>query len=62
MRRHALTDPMFAGLPEIPASARPTLKLIGKSVQADAEESALNPRARSARLRVAERLDHGMVA
>jgi 16S rRNA (cytosine1402-N4)-methyltransferase len=62
MRRHALADPMYAGLPAMPAHARPKLNLIGKSVQADANEISLNPRARSARLRVAERLDQGMAA
>jgi 16S rRNA (cytosine1402-N4)-methyltransferase len=62
MRRHALTDPMYAGLPEIPAHARPKLKLVGKSIQPEAEESASNPRARSARLRIAERINHGMAA
>jgi 16S rRNA C1402 N4-methylase RsmH len=36
--------------------------LVGKLVQADAEESARNPRARSARLRVAERLSEGLAA
>jgi len=62
MRRHATTDPVYAGLPFVPAHARPTLKLVGKSIEADAEETARNPRARSARLRVAERLDEGLAA
>jgi 16S rRNA (cytosine1402-N4)-methyltransferase len=62
MRRHASTDPVYAGLPFVPAHARPTLKLVGKSVEADDEETARNPRARSARLRVAERLDGGLAA
>jgi 16S rRNA (cytosine1402-N4)-methyltransferase len=56
MRRHSLADPMYAGLPDIPPSARPVLKLVGKAVQADEIETSLNPRARSARLRIAERL------
>ncbi len=56
MRRLASTDPVYAGLPFIPAHARPKLKVVGKSIQADEEEAARNPRARSARLRVAERL------
>ena len=56
MRRLASTDPVYAGLPFIPAHARPTLRLVGGSVQADADETARNPRARSARLRVAERV------
>jgi 16S rRNA (cytosine1402-N4)-methyltransferase len=62
MRDHAQPDPMYAGLPDIPAHARPTLKVLGKSVEPDAEEIAANPRARSARLRVAERLDQGIAA
>jgi 16S rRNA (cytosine1402-N4)-methyltransferase len=62
MRRHSTVDPMYAGLPDIPAQVRPKLALIGKSVEADAEETNANPRARSARLRVAERLDQGIAA
>ena len=62
MRRHASTDPVYAGLPFVPAHARPTLRLVGKAVQADDEETARNPRARSARLRVAERLSEGRAA
>jgi 16S rRNA (cytosine1402-N4)-methyltransferase len=62
MRRHASTDPVYAGLPFVPAHAAPTLKLVGKSIQASAHETAGNPRARSARLRVAERLNEGLAA
>ncbi len=62
MRRHSLADPMYAGLPEMPAHARPKLKVVGKSIQADANEISRNPRARSARLRVAERTTHGIAA
>jgi 16S rRNA (cytosine1402-N4)-methyltransferase len=62
MRRHALADPMYAGLPDIPMHARPKLRLVGKAVEADENEISLNPRARSARLRVAERLDEGLAA
>jgi 16S rRNA (cytosine1402-N4)-methyltransferase len=62
MRRHSLADPMYAGLPDIPPHARPKLALVGKAVEADAEESARNPRARSARLRVAVRLPEGKAA
>jgi 16S rRNA (cytosine1402-N4)-methyltransferase len=62
MRRHSLADPMYAGLPDIPAHARPKLALVGKSVEADEHEINLNPRARSARLRVAARLDQGIAA
>jgi 16S rRNA (cytosine1402-N4)-methyltransferase len=62
MRRHSLPDPMYAGLPDIPAHARPTLRLVGKAIQADANEAFENPRARSARLRVAERTTQGIAA
>jgi 16S rRNA (cytosine1402-N4)-methyltransferase len=62
MRRHASADPVYAGLPFVPAHAAPKLKLVGKPVQADALEMARNPRARSARLRVAERLPEGLAA
>jgi 16S rRNA (cytosine1402-N4)-methyltransferase len=62
MRRHSLADPMYAGLPNIPAHARPKLALVGKSIEADANENSLNPRARSARLRVAVRLPEGLAA
>jgi 16S rRNA (cytosine1402-N4)-methyltransferase len=62
MRGHAQPDPMYAGLPDIPPHARPTLRLVGKSVEPDASEIASNPRARSARLRVAERLPQGTIA
>jgi 16S rRNA (cytosine1402-N4)-methyltransferase len=62
MRRHSLADPMYAGLPDMPAHARPKLKLVGRKILPDANEAALNPRARSARLRVAERLTQGIAA
>jgi 16S rRNA (cytosine1402-N4)-methyltransferase len=62
MRRHSLADPMYAGLPDMPAHARPKLKVVGKAMQADANETSMNPRARSARLRVAERTTQGIAA
>jgi 16S rRNA (cytosine1402-N4)-methyltransferase len=58
MRRHSTVDPMYAGLPDIPAHVRPKLAVVGKSVEADADETSVNPRARS----VAERLDQGIAA
>ena len=62
MRRHATVDPVYAGLPSIPAAAQPTLRLVGKAIEPAAGELSANPRARSARLRVAERLAPGAVA
>ncbi len=46
----------YRGMPSVPAEFRPKLKPIGKLIEATAEEIAANRRARSARLRVAERL------
>jgi 16S rRNA (cytosine1402-N4)-methyltransferase len=62
MRRHATTDPVYAGLPFVPAHAAPRLRLVGKAARAEPDEVARNPRARSAHLRVAERLIEGMAA
>lgn len=56
MRANATVDPVYAGLPQIPASARPKLRIVGKAVRADEEEVRANPRARSATLRVAEKI------
>jgi 16S rRNA (cytosine1402-N4)-methyltransferase len=55
MAREARGDEAYAGLPNIPPHARPRLKLVGKLVRPGAAELERNPRARSARLRVAER-------
>ncbi|HEX5048330.1 MAG TPA: 16S rRNA (cytosine(1402)-N(4))-methyltransferase RsmH [Gammaproteobacteria bacterium] len=57
MAREARGDEAYAGLPNIPPEARPRLKLVGKLVRPADDEVARNPRARSARLRVAERLE-----
>lgn len=56
IRRHSLEDEAWRGLPDMPASARPDLRPIGKARRAGAAEVAANPRSRSAVLRVAERL------
>ena len=55
MAREARGDEVYAGLPNIPAHARPRLKLVGRLVRPAEDEVESNPRARSARLRVAQR-------
>ncbi len=55
--RDASREPeQYRGMPEIPAEFRPKLKPVGKAHVATADEVEANPRSRSARLRVAERL------
>ena len=62
MRDQSSVDPMYAGLPDIPPHVRPKLRLVGKSMEASQLEIDRNPRARSARLRVAEKLQQGLAA
>jgi len=56
MRAGSREDPAWAGLPQVPAAARPRLRLVGRAVFAGEAEVERNPRARSAVMRVAERL------
>jgi 16S rRNA (cytosine1402-N4)-methyltransferase len=56
MQRHSQEDPVFAGLPEVPAHARPKLRRIGKAIHPSEAEVKRNPRARSSIMRVAQRL------
>jgi len=56
MRNHSREAEQYRGLPDVPEAFRPKLRLVGKAVTATAEEIAANVRARSARLRVAERM------
>jgi 16S rRNA (cytosine1402-N4)-methyltransferase len=55
-------DPAYAGLPDIPVWARPGLKPVGRLVRPGPEEIARNPRSRSARMRIAEKLARGQAA
>ncbi|WP_411852757.1 16S rRNA (cytosine(1402)-N(4))-methyltransferase RsmH [Stenotrophomonas sp. LGBM10] len=54
MNRHAKAPPTNRRLPELAAFV-PTLDLIGGAIKADDDELAVNPRSRSAVLRVAEK-------
>ena len=54
MRDASRVPEQYRGLPDIPADARPKLRLVGKPVAAGGDEVDANPRSRSARLRVAE--------
>jgi 16S rRNA (cytosine1402-N4)-methyltransferase len=56
IRREAQGDPVYAGLPDVPPHARPRLRRVGGAITAGEAEVAANPRARSAVLRVAERI------
>lgn len=55
LRTASQESEQYRGLPSIPEQHRPPMHLIGKLVRAAPDEIAVNPRARSARLRVAER-------
>ena len=57
MARQAKGDPVYAGLPDIPPGAGPTMRLIGGLIRPKRNEVDANPRARSARLRIAERTE-----
>ena len=55
--RDASREPeQYRGMPNVPEQFRPKLQAVGKVVEASAAEIAANPRSRSARLRVAERV------
>ncbi|MGB6602890.1 MAG: 16S rRNA (cytosine(1402)-N(4))-methyltransferase RsmH [Steroidobacteraceae bacterium] len=56
MQRESQLDPALARLPVVPAAAQPRLKLIGRKTRATEAELRRNPRARSALLRVAQRV------
>jgi len=56
MRNASRESEQYRGMPNVPAEFRPKLKTIGKVIVATAEEVTQNVRARSARLRIAERV------
>jgi 16S rRNA (cytosine1402-N4)-methyltransferase len=56
IQREERGDPVYAGLPVVPPHARPRLRRVNGAVRASEREVAANPRARSAVLRVAERI------
>jgi 16S rRNA (cytosine1402-N4)-methyltransferase len=56
MRNAAKEPEAWRGMPSIPEEHRPPLAIVGKAITASAAEIAANVRARSARLRVAERV------
>jgi len=55
MRDASREAEQYRGMPNVPEAYRPKLSLVGKDITATDEEVAVNRRARSARLRVAER-------
>jgi 16S rRNA (cytosine1402-N4)-methyltransferase len=56
LRDNSRVDPALSRLPVVPRSAEPRLRLPAKAIRASASEIDKNPRARSATLRVGERL------
>jgi 16S rRNA (cytosine1402-N4)-methyltransferase len=56
MQRESQLDPALARLPVVPPAAQPRLKLIGRKTRPTDTEIRKNPRARSALLRVAQRV------
>ena len=56
MQRESQLDPEVAQLPVVPPQLTPRLKRVGRKLRPSKEEVARNPRARSALLRVAEKV------
>ena len=56
LRTQSAEDPAWRGLPDMPDHAKPRMRIVVRGAKAGADELAVNPRARSARLRVGERL------
>ena len=55
IRDHSREPEPYRGMPSIPEEYRPKLAIVGKAIVATADEIEANRRARSARLRIAER-------
>jgi len=56
MQKHSQEDPVYAGLPVVPVHARPKLRRVGRAIHPSAAEVERNPRARSAIMRIAEKV------
>ncbi len=56
MQRESRLDPALAALPMVPSALTPRLRLVGRKLRPGEAEIARNPRARSALLRVAEKI------
>ena len=56
MQSESRVPPDLARLPVVPAAAEPRFRIVGRKTRPAADEIARNPRARSAMLRVAERV------
>lgn len=56
MRAHSSTPPLPKGLPVLPPVVQPPLRVVGKAIRPSEAEVRANPRARSAIMRVAERV------
>ncbi|HVC29544.1 MAG TPA: 16S rRNA (cytosine(1402)-N(4))-methyltransferase RsmH [Steroidobacteraceae bacterium] len=56
MQRESQLDPAAAALPIVPPQLMPRLKRVGRKIRPSQQEIARNPRARSALLRVAEKV------
>ena len=56
MRDASRESEQYRGMPDVPKEHQPPFRLVGKAVAATEQEVLDNPRARSARLRIAERV------
>jgi len=56
MRNASRESEQYRGMPNVPAEFLPRMRLVGKDIVATSAEVTANARARSARLRVAERI------